>query len=214
MSYRNWVDTLYLGRMLFGIVASTLGTLVYLFLFWRKLKEDYPASVIFSTAFFILGGVSLFYFVAFKYFKAEWFWAAIFGALAGLFGGVYKYNIRFYETFEALIIATLPWIALTFLADSVKASSLSSFIYFVVIVALIGIFYLLEKHYKNFNWYHSGRIGFSGLAVAGAFFVLRAIFASFFPFVISFVGKFEAIASGIASFITFLLLFNLARSKA
>lgn len=199
--------------MLFGVVAFILGILVYLFLFWRKLKEDYPAAIIFSTAFFILGGMAVFYFLAFKYFKTGWFWADVLGALAGLFAGVYKHKIRFYETFEAFIIAILPWTALTFLADSVKASSISSFIYFVVIMALIGIFYLLEKHYKNFSWYHSGRIGFSGLAVAGAFFVLRAIFASFFPFVISFVGKFEAIASGIASFIIFLLLFNLARKE-
>ena len=200
--------------MLFGIIAGITGILIFLFLFWKKLKEDYSQNVVFSTAAFILAGIFIFNLTTHKYFSAGWFWAALVGALVGLFGGVIKFKMRFYETFEALVISSFPWMALIFLVDSVSSSSFSSFIYFFVVVALIGLFYLFERGYKNFSWYRSGRIGFSGLAIAGIFFVLRALVASFFPFVISFVDKFEAIASSIASFTAFLLLFNLARSEA
>ena len=105
----------------------------------------------------------------------------------------------------------LPWLGLIFLKDSIKLSSLTSFLAFFAVACLLTLFAYLDASYKNFSWYRSGRVGFSGLTTLGVLFLLRAAFASFFPDVISFV-KYEAILSGVAAFVIFLAIFNLARS--
>jgi hypothetical protein len=83
----------------------------------------------------------------------------------------------------------------------------------VATLILIVTFYFFETKYKNFSWYKSGKVGFSGLAVLGIFFLVRALVALSFSFVLSFAGKFESVFSGITAFLFFLGVFNLARQK-
>ena len=199
--------------MLTSILANLIGGVAFLFIFWKKLREDYPSYQVFTTAFYIIAGASLGFILSLKSFPPWWFWAGFIGILAGLGLGVLRFKFRFFESFEASIFGLLPWLSLIFLADSIKSSSVASFLAFVLAVGLIGLYYYFDKHYKNFSWYRSGRIGFSGLTVAGAFFLLRALFAIAFPFVISFVNKYEVVLSGVSAFILFLLTFNLARQK-
>ncbi|KKT33345.1 MAG: hypothetical protein UW21_C0012G0005 [Candidatus Woesebacteria bacterium GW2011_GWB1_44_11b] len=54
-------------------------------------------------------------------------------------------------------------------------------------------------------------MGFSGLLVAGLFFLIRAGVATAFPTVLSFVGGVEGTVSGIVAFAFFLGLYNLSR---
>lgn len=197
--------------MFFNLFATAFGILIFIFIFWKKLKEDYSAEIIFTSALATILGIITFYFLAKKFMPPYWFWSGIFGALMGLGLSSYKFHLRFYEVFEAMVISVLPLTAFVFLTDSVASASIFSFIYFVIIVALIGLYYILDKRYKSFTWYRSGRIGFSGLGVTATFFLLRALFALFFPDVLSFVNKFEPIVSGIVTFVFFLLLFNLSR---
>jgi hypothetical protein len=203
-----------LGYMIFEIFAEIIGVASFLFIFWKKLKEDYSSVFIFTTSFYVLGSMTGFALAA-KYFAASWlFWATFAGSLVGLFLGVLRFKLRFFESYEALTIGLLPWLSLYYLSYSIKASSIYSFIAFVFMVFLMGLYYYLDKHYKSFSWYRSGRIGFSGLSVSGVFFLMRAAVASFFPFVISFLDKYEAILSGVTAFVFFLLTFNLARKSA
>ena len=199
--------------MLFSIPATVLGIVIFLFIFWNKQREDYPSGEIFSTSFYILSSIGLGLLVSSKYFPAWWFWASIAGIILGLGLGLLRFRFRFFESLEAIIIGLLPWLSLVFLSDSISSSSIFSFGAFAVVVALMGLDHFLDRHYKGFSWYRSGRIGFSGLTVAGAFFLIRAAVASFLPFVLSFVESFEAILSGVAAFILFLLTFNLARQE-
>ncbi len=199
--------------MLFSLASTILGVVIFLFIFWNRQREDYPSGEIFTTSFYILLGIALGYFISLKFFYPWWFWASLAGLAAGFGLGLARFRFRFFEAFEALVIGILPWLSLRYLSDSISSSSVFSFGAFAGVLALMALYHFLDRHYKSFSWYRSGRIGFSGLAVAGVFFLLRAAVASFFPFVLSFVGSIEAILSGATAFILFLLTFNLARRE-
>jgi hypothetical protein len=195
------------------IAVNILGYLLFLFLFWRKLKEDYSAQPIFTTGFYALIGFLAFFFLAFYFFFQYWFWAAFIGVCLGLTVGILRFHLKLYEVIESVVCGLLVWLAIVFLNDSVTNSSLFSFAGFAVVTAIAGIYYFLDGHYHNFTWYKSGKIGFSGLTAAAIFFLTRAVIAGFYPFMLSFSGKFEIYLSAIVSFIFFLLTYNLARTK-
>jgi hypothetical protein len=199
--------------MIFSVMLLIIGAILFIFLFWKKLREDYPANYIFTTAIYSLLGLFLFDLVFSRYLHSWWFYGTILGSVLGLLIGVLRYKLRFYETYEAFVVGILPLSSFVMLSDAVSVRSLASFIYFVFIVILMGLFYTFDKHYKKFSWYKSGRIGFSGLTISGIFFLVRAIVASFFPYVLSFTGKLESIISGIVAFTFFLLVFSLSRQK-
>lgn len=182
-----------------------MGIVLFLFFVWKRLKEDYSREVIFGTAFLILIGIIAGYLISIKFFPAWFFWFEGFGAFLGFSVGIFKYNLRFYEAFEAVFFALLPWLLILFLRSTILIS--------LFIFGLIALFAFLDKKYKNFSWYKSGRIGLSGLLTAGVFFVARAAIATFFPSVLSFAGRSEVVLSGISAFAIFLLVYNLARSE-
>jgi len=197
--------------MLANAFINLAGVLIFLFLFWKRLKEDYPSEQIFTNSFFVLLGVALGLLIAKKFLPAFWFWGAFLGASLGVLLGVIRSKFRIFEAIEAASLGLLPWLGIYFLGDSIVNSSLPSFLAFFAVTCLVTLFAFLDSHYKNFAWYRSGRVGFSGLTTLAFFFLLRAGFAPFFPFVISFTGRQDAILSGVAAFAFFLLTFNLAR---
>jgi hypothetical protein len=197
--------------MIGAVAVSLVGILTFLFLFWKKLKDDYVASFIFSTAFLIIFGIVIGSVVSAKFFPLWWFWLSLLGASLGFTLGIVKFKIRFYEAFEAAVVSLLLWLALFFLGDAVQNSSPFSLAISLFTWALIVLSYFLARTYKNFTWYRSGRLGFTGLAIAGLFFLIRATIALYLPFMLSFVGIGEVFISGILAFITFLILFNLSR---
>lgn len=199
--------------MLVKIFINVLGALVFLFFFWRRLREDYSGTQIFTTAFYILIGIVLGLIVSSKFFPLWWFWVSLTGVLLGLVLGILRYKLRFFEVFEATLMAFLPWLFLVFLSDSISKSSPISLIISALVLGLGGVFYYLDSQYKGFVWYRSGRIGFAGITTAGLFFLIRMALATFFSFVLSFSGKSDIFLSGICAFILFLLIYHLARSE-
>ena len=200
--------------MLAKIAFNTLGVLIFLFVFWKRLKEDYPTSQIFTTGLYMIVGISLAVIISTKFFGPWGFWLSFTGAGLGLTLGVSKFKLRFFETFEAGVAASFFWLGLVFLSDSIEKSNTASFIGFIVIILLIVLFYFLDAHYKKFTWYKSGRVGFTGLTTLGLLLLLRAAVAPIVPDMLSFSGKYEAIISGILAFVSFLLVFNLARTQS
>ena len=191
--------------MFLDLFLNLVGLIVFLFLFWRKLKEDYSREIIFASAFWTVLGLASGSMVGGRYFPGWVFWFEAFGAFLGFSLGVFKYSLRFFEAFEAAFFALLPW--LVFL-NLIRNLILAGFA-----VALIGLYLYLNRSYKSFTWYKSGRIGLAGLLVAGAFFLARMILAIFAPHMLSLAGRSEAILSGISAFTIFLLVYNLARSE-
>ena len=197
--------------MLANIVTSVLGVLLFLFIFWKRLKEDYISEIIFKSAFYILVGLAIAYSLSFYFLPAWFLWVSFAGSLLGLLFGIFTLRVRFYETLEALIISFLPWLSLLFLGDSVSNSSLSSFLAFVITLIMIFVSYWFSDHYKDFTWYKSGKIGFAGLATLALILVIRSVIAIFGIHVLSFVRQ-DAIVSGALAFISFLMIFNLGRN--
>jgi hypothetical protein len=189
-----------------------IGGALFLFLVWRRLKEDYSANIIFSLEFFVLTGVLVGFLVSLNFLPAWGFWLEAFGAFLGFSFGIFKFNLRFFETFEAVFVAFLPWISLFYLNNFFKSPGWGEGFLFVFNLLLIFLFDFTARRYKNFSWYKSGRIGLAGLLTAGVFFLLRAAIATILPFMVSFSGRSEAILSGICAFSLFLLIFNLAKA--
>lgn len=201
---------------------SFLGVLPFLFIFWKRLKEDYSSVQIFTSGFYIIFSIIFFVLIsllalpnlihASPVFSPTglWFWGGVLGFAVGLGFSIWKLKLKFFESFESAAIGLLIWLAIVFFLDSVGNSSLVSLISLGVIIALIALFFFVDGRYKKFTWYRSGKIGFSGLATLGIFFLIRTGVALFFPFVLSFVGRVDALISGVVSFILFLLLYNLA----
>lgn len=199
--------------MLIKAFLIIAGNLLFFFLFWKKLKEDYAADIIFTTAFYIVAGLIFAYILSMKFFPEFWFWFSFAGLLLGFLFALNRHKLRFMETFEAVIVAIAPALALLFLSDWIVNQNFHSLFLAIKTFVIFILFFLLDKHYKRFAWYKSGRIGFSGLTVMGAFFLLRAVVAMVLPFMLSFSGKYEVFLSGIVAFFSFMGVFNLARQK-
>jgi len=195
------------------IVFTTLGVFLYLYFFWKKLKDDYIQNQIFTTAFYSLSGICLFSLSSAYYFPGYEFWFGVIGSFLGFLIGVLKYKLRFFEAFEAFVIANL---GVDFLYNSFGLiekfsirSSVSTGTAFILIIA----FFVIDKHYKKFTWYKSGKVGFTGLSVAGLYFVLRSVIDIIFPSVLSFAGRWQAVIFAALSFTVFILLYNLSQKK-
>ncbi len=195
----------------YTVFLNLLGFFIFLFIFWTKLKEDYTSDQIFSTAFlllfFVLGG----FWLANFFFSRFWFWSVFLGGLVAVLLICFRAKFPFYEIYEAFVISFLPWLSFVFLLDAMKTTSWYSFGGFLVIWLLVVFYAFLSTHYKSFGWYHSGKVGFSGLSISAVFFLIRSGVAFFFPFVLSLSGNLEMVFSGIFSLSFFLLLFILSR---
>lgn len=197
--------------MFYGVFLNILGLLIFLFVFWKKLKEDYISSHIFSTSFYVIFLVLITILLSHFFIPSYWFWLVFLAFLLGIVLGKWRFDMRFYETYEAGVISILPWLSFIFLLDAMKTTSWYSFCGFLFIWALVLLYVFLNLNYKSFSWYRSGKVGFCGLAITFVFFLARIPVAIFFPFVLSLSGSFEILLSGLFSFLSILLLFILSR---
>ena len=139
--------------MFANLATHFLGAVIFLFILWKKLKEDSSSEVIFSLGFLIIFAILL---------TQNYLWLQVF--LVFLISGivVWRFKMRINEVFDALIVSFLPWLSLEFLKRSVINSSLESFIEFIAILIIISIYYLIDANYKRFIWYRYGKIGLAG----------------------------------------------------
>lgn len=194
------------------VIANILGIFILFYFLWSKLKDDYQYEKIFNLAFFILFGFALGS-IASKYvFSGYWFWMDLIGILLGFIIGTKKQKMKFFESFEGLVIGLLPWVSLIFLSDSIKNSSLTSFLAFWVTLICIFIFFFVASHYRSFTWYKSGRVGFAGTLTALLFFIFRIIASIFSKSVVSLSGSLEIYISSSIVLILFLLIYSLSRA--
>lgn len=199
--------------MIASIVVGLTGMLIFLFVFWKRLKEDYSSEIIFKSGASVLLGILIGWAVSSKLYPPAFLWFEFLGALGGLGFAAYFYRVRFYETLEAFVISVLPMVSLLFLKDSVISSSLNSFIAFLTVLIFIFAFYYLDIHYKNFTWYKSGKIGFTGLATLILIFVVRSGLALWRITMISFLSGYEIYLSLVGAVVSLILLINLGRQK-
>lgn len=178
------------------------------------MREDCSQTQIFTIGFYVLMGVAVGSIVADNFAPKAWFWISFAAFLAAVAIGILRYKLRIFETIEASFYAGLSLLGFFFLYIWVTEKEYFSGFAVLFIITLLGLFELLDKHYKGFTWYKSGKVGFSGLSVAGFFFLIRALVALFAPNMLSFVGRFEVIISAALAFSAFFLVFNLSRQTA
>lgn len=196
------------------VVFNTFGIFFFLFIFWKRLKEDYVSNMLFTMAFYIIVGVFLGRAASFYFLPQWWFWTSFVGLLLGYFIGILRYKLKVFESMDALVPGIIFWLSFYFLQGAIVTSNLPGLLASVYLLVLGILYFIFDKHYKSFSWYKSGRIGFSGLTVLGILFLSRAIVAATFPNVLSFVGTLDVILSAVIAFIAFLSVFNLARKNS
>lgn len=201
-----------------SLIGFLVGILGFLFLFWRRLKEDYTSDQIFTFGFILSGGLILgsllAFFIGAKITTSQifipaglWFWGAF---IVGTICFRVFLKTRFFETLEAAGIGFLFWFFALFLITSLKTPNIPSLLFACFSGALLPLFFFLDNQYKSFRWYKSGKVGFAGLVVLTLFFLGRSIVALINPSMLSFIGKADAIISIIVSFLFFLSLYNLS----
>ena len=157
--------------MLVNLATNLSGLLVFLFIFWKKMKEDYASEIIFKSASYILFGL-LGGFLLSKNFLGDWFmYMQLVGVLSGFYLAVLKFRLKFYEVLDSAVLSFLPWVSFMFLGDSVLKSSLASFLGFLFTLFAIFLYYYFDTHYRDFVWYKSGRVGFSGTLLLAIIFL-------------------------------------------
>lgn len=200
--------------MFMKIIFLFLSIFLFLYSFWKRLKEDYPPNLIFTTAFYCFGGVILAYGVSFYFLPTWWFWGSFVGLSLGLTLGIIRFKLKVFEVIEAVVISIYPALSFIFIYDAITYLSVVSLASVLFIIGLIILFYFVDSRYKRFIWYKSGRVGFSGLVVLGIFFSARAVVAVRFVDVLSFVGAAEPFLSTSAALVCFLSVYYLSRKKA
>jgi len=197
--------------MAFLVISNVFGMLLFIYLFWRRLKEDYSSDIIFSTALTTLLGLGVALFIALYVFPKYWFWITFVGASIGMLVGVVKYNLRIYEVIEGMVISLLPWLGLVYLVMAVSSRSAIMLVGFAIVLLCLVIYGVLNKYYRGFSWYKSGKVGFAGITTLGVYFLARAVVAIASSDMLSFIGKYEVVVSALATFVCFAALFRLSK---
>lgn len=201
-------------------ISSFLGAISFLFIFWKRMKEDYSSTLIFSAAFTtilacLLGAaitipLSAIFTGSSLFAPSEiWVWGVFLGAILSSFYQV-KNGFKKTETIEAELIGFIVWLVLVYLAGFLASGELSSLILFIITLLLSASFLFFESRYRQFSWYKSGRVGFSGLLVAALYFSTRSIAVVIDPTIFSLAGRIDILFSSVTAFILFVSLYNLA----
>ena len=202
------------------IIPVVLGFFSLQFYYWRRLKEDYASSLLFSSssflAFFVLLGVLIGYLVSrfvpnTRIFHSQnaWFWTGLVGFFVGSYFSYRKFNIKFYEGFEAGgvgLVLTLFYLNLFY--GLIYSHIWDLFAAFVLLLLFV-VFYFFESRYRQFSWYRSGRVGFSGFAIFIVYFLFRVISNFFEPTAFSLVGRVDIVLSALLAFLLMFSLYNL-----
>lgn len=199
--------------MIMMVIANIIGILFLFFMLWRTLKEDYHYEKVFNLAGIVVVFQFVFLIISKYILSSFWFWLAIIGTAIGFVLTIKKQKMKFFESFEALVIGMLPWISLIYANDAIYRSSLSSFLSFWITILCIFLYFFLDSIYRGFNWYKSGRVGFSGIVTAIVFFVSRGLLSLFFRDTMSFAGSFEIYFSLSTALLLTIVLYNLSRKS-
>lgn len=212
--------------MLSNIIAVGLPLIIsifcFLFLFWRRTKEDYPSNDIFevATSMLILSGVvsSLTIYAIYKIpsfplqisASSILFWVFFIVSVLVVWFFSKKKQMSFIELLDSSIFSYLLSFFVIVSSHALYTKNPRSLILSGVIGFVFILYIFLDERYKSFSWYKSGKVGFAGLFSAGVFFVSRAILALSFKSMTTILGPIDVLLSSLVAFAFFLMLYNIA----
>ncbi len=172
--------------------------IVYLvgFLYWRRLKQDYPASVLLWTFLFAVIGL---FFIPFitgltlsKFFPQFFIPTEIFlwgGSLVGFLLAAQlfrKDKVNLWEVADSLWLTILSIVFLTQIFQSLfqlvtLKVNLSSLVFSGWLLATWGISFWLSFNFRQLSWYKSGKVGLACTLGPAIYFLGNSLLAFFLP---------------------------------
>jgi len=192
------------------IAFILLGIVVYTFVFWKSLKEDYAPDMIFNTALLAIFISTVLASLCYFLYQPLWFWSGFLGMLLGTTVGIRVYKLRKYEVYDASIISFL-YLQVILLLWFIFDDGLYNLILLGLTVMCIVLYYFLQANYRKFSWYKSGKVGFSGFTVLGTYFIGRSVIAVFSLPVVSLSGVFDIIISAVFVIVSFAVVYTLSK---
>lgn len=190
-----------------AIFFSFLGLFVFSFLFWRRLREDYPAEQIFS--------LSLAAFLGAVLGSRFSFWLAFLLGFLFVFYFLKRFSFRLFEVIDAYALSWFYLAIFLFLAVFVLEGDRLILGEILAAVPAIFLYAYLAGRFRRFSWYPSGKVGFLGLSSFAFYFLVRLGLAIVQILVLSSSNWIEVLANGIvASFLLFVLYARSGRAKA
>lgn len=200
--------------ILVRLLLIAVGAYLFLFLFWRSLKDEMEERSIFAHGFIILVA-SCFTSIIFSQIShvlpptriftpnGMWLWGGFVGFLAASTFTWYFSPFPAHYLLEVLIPAALLWLVFV---GSVYQTSLA-----VLSVVCLALFLVLKKNYKKIHRYRSGKVGFAALLTLAFFFMVKAAFAIAAPTMIFSIGQVEVLLSAVVIFLSLFSLYHLAQ---
>jgi hypothetical protein len=202
-----------------------IGSLLFLFFYWRKLREDYELSSVFSSGLAIILSSIFGSLLAHLLLSPNlpqspvfnpsqiWFWGAVLGFFLALSFSTVRFKLRFFETFDATVIGINCLLLTFFLANFILEAIWQNLFLVLLSLVLLVVYFILDSKYKKLSWYRSGKVGFSGLVTMGIYFLARSLIAINFADMLSLSGKIEIIVSAVVAFLLFFAVYNLAEQE-
>lgn len=152
--------------ILVSLLLGFVGLFLFSFILWKRLREDYRSDDIFTfTLSLVLSGLVSFW-LSSEVIPSLSFWFTLLGSGVTGFVLIRRYSFRFFEVIDALVPAF-------FLLGLFLFKNYLSLVFIISFMA----YKFLEKRYRRFSWYPSGKIGFAGLASLALFFLLYGLLA-------------------------------------
>ncbi|KKQ75852.1 MAG: hypothetical protein US96_C0003G0010 [Candidatus Woesebacteria bacterium GW2011_GWB1_38_5b] len=143
-----------------------------LFFYWRRLREDYTSKIIFSSIIYVICGLFIGTVLGTRI--GYWFWTSLLGILLAFLVARKRFNLDFIEVLEAIISSFGIAFAFVSAGKVIFAYSLGVLIDLVQVLLAIGVYIYVDRYYKRFTWYKSGRVGIAGLVSASFYFISRS----------------------------------------
>lgn len=191
-------------------VLGFLGMVIYMYLTWKKLKEDYVDSEVIiylwlAVLGFMLGGRMVFGILNWKMWNNWWEWllfwekpginylGAYFGWLWVTFWVAKTYDWKIWRLLEDTTKTFLVLVTFCLLGDFLRVWGDRQIVIYLLLV--LGLFFWsawVERRYRSFGWYKSGKKGFVWISVNFwlwlALAVIEKQLAYVFPSLLSGVG--------------------------
>lgn len=204
------------------IVGGALGGYLYLFILWRNLKEDYPSAQIFSIGIQTIIGVGLGALLAqflsssfqFRFLEASqlWFWGAFVGYFLSFSVLVSRAKMRYWEVFQYGFLGAISAFFVLLLTLT-PTSGIRAVYPLVLIIVSFAVYALIQKNYRKFAWYRSGKVGLAGIVAAAVFFMGRSVIAALGLPMLSLAGSIDVVASGLIAFLLFFNAYNISQTS-
>lgn len=163
----------------FSVVLILLGTVLFSFAFWRRLKEDYGSDEIFKATTMLLVGGLVGWLIVDRWFGEFAFWGFALGFLISVVYITLRLTFKPFEIIDSVAWAFFwlwVFVELRFLLIHGLGQWVNIFLVVAPVLSLISYKFLTSR-YRRFSWYPSGRIGFLGFSSFAIYFFLHSAVA-------------------------------------